>query len=173
MAWTQPSDWAYKEAPGSSKMNEQVRDNLNYLKAMMPAGVILPYGGATAPTQFLLCDGSAVSRSTYADLYAAIGVAYGVGDGSSTFNLPNYRGRTFLGAGTGAGLTARTLAATGGSETKNLAHTHQVTVGGNARRGSGDANVADSGQVLTSTSGGSATQDTMDPFLVSNVIIKY
>lgn len=55
----------------------------------VPTGTILPYGGSTAPNGFLLCDGSAVSRTTYAALYAVIGDAYGAGDGNSTFNLPN------------------------------------------------------------------------------------
>ena len=54
----------------------------------VPTGTILPYGGSTAPNGFLLCDGSAVSRTTYAALYAVIGDVYGAGDGNSTFNLP-------------------------------------------------------------------------------------
>lgn len=120
MAWNTPSDWAYKEAPGSSKMNSQVRDNLSYLKASLPAGVIMDYAGATAPAQWLLCDGSAVSRTTYADLYAAIGVTFGVGDNSTTFNLPDKRGRVSVGAGTGTSLTARILAAIFGAETHTL-----------------------------------------------------
>ena len=95
--WTTPKDWAYKEAPGSDKLNEQVRDNLKYLKESLPAGVMMPYAGDTAPTQWLLCDGSAVSRTTYADLFAIIGTTYGSGDGSTTFNLPNAKGKTLVG----------------------------------------------------------------------------
>ena len=53
-----------------------------------PAGSIRAYGGATAPDSWLLCDGSAVSRTTFAGLFDAIGTKYGVGDGSTTFNLP-------------------------------------------------------------------------------------
>lgn len=56
--------------------------------AIMPPGVILDYGGDTAPEGFLMCDGSAVSRSLYPDLFIAIGTKYGAGDGSTTFNLP-------------------------------------------------------------------------------------
>lgn len=59
------------------------------LQSLMPTGTVLPYGGSSAPTGFLLCDGSAVSRTDYADLYAVIGDTYGSGDGSTTFNLPN------------------------------------------------------------------------------------
>src|SRR3990167_4049843 len=67
-----------------------------------PAGVIVDYGVTSAPSGWLLCDGSAVSRSTYADLFTAIATAYGVGDGSTTFNLPDFRGRVAVGLGTHA-----------------------------------------------------------------------
>ena len=63
-------------------------------------GVILPYAGSTAPTGFLLCDGSAVSRTTYSALFAITGTAYGVGDGSTTFNVPDLRSSFPLGGGT-------------------------------------------------------------------------
>ena len=55
-----------------------------------PVGTIVAFGGTTAPTGWLICDGSAISRTTYAGLFAVIGTAYGAGDGSTTFNLPNY-----------------------------------------------------------------------------------
>ncbi|CAK0779044.1 putative Tail fiber protein [Gammaproteobacteria bacterium] len=85
---------------------------------ILPAGLIAPYGGAAAPDGWLLCDGTAVSRSTYAALFTAISTTYGVGNGSTTFNLPDLRGRFPLGkaaAGTGS-----TLGGTGGA----LDHTH-------------------------------------------------
>ena len=59
------------------------------LQGLMPSGVILPFGGSSAPTGFLICDGSAVSRTDYANLFDVIGTTYGSGDGSTTFNLPN------------------------------------------------------------------------------------
>jgi microcystin-dependent protein len=71
---------------------------------------------------WLLCDGSAVSRSTFTDLFAAISTAYGAGDGSTTFNLPDYRGRTIVGAGTGPGLTARALGGKAGEENHTLSN---------------------------------------------------
>lgn len=67
-----------------------------------PAGVIMAFAGTAAPTGFLSCDGSAVSRTTYATLYAAIGTAWGVGDGSTTFNVPDLRGMFVRGTGTNA-----------------------------------------------------------------------
>jgi microcystin-dependent protein len=70
------------------------------------AGLIVPFGGTTIPDGWLLCDGRAVSRTTFSALYARIGTTYGVGDGSTTFNLPDGRGRVFLGAGLGTAGTA-------------------------------------------------------------------
>jgi microcystin-dependent protein len=66
---------------------------------IFPAGLILPYGGLTAPTGALLCDGSPVSRTGQLRLYTAIGTTYGVGDGSTTFNVPDLRGRVPVGKG--------------------------------------------------------------------------
>lgn len=59
------------------------------ISGAVPTGSILPYGGSTAPTGWLLCSGGAISRATYADLFAVIGTNYGAGDGSTTYNLPN------------------------------------------------------------------------------------
>ena len=116
----------------------------------VPAGVVSPYAGASAPTGWLLCYGQAVSRTTYADLFTAISTTYGVGDGSTTFNLPDLRGRVAAGKDdmggaavsrltTGAsGVDGATLGASGGSETHTLTvaqlatHTHAlsgVTIG--------------------------------------------
>jgi len=91
-----------------------------------PTGSVMPYapygiGGVTIPTGYLQCDGSAVSRTTYADLFAVIGTTYGVGDGTTTFNLPDCRGRFVIGAGAGGGLTSRSLGATGGANSVSLA----------------------------------------------------
>lgn len=64
-------------------------------------GFIWPYAGGGVPAGFLACDGSAVSRTTYSRLFGVISTTYGAGDGSTTFNLPDYRGRSLIGAGTG------------------------------------------------------------------------
>ena len=63
-----------------------------------PAGVILAYGGISAPSGYLICHGQAISRTSYANLFAAIGTAYGNGDGSTTFNVPDFRGMFLRGA---------------------------------------------------------------------------
>lgn len=85
-------------------------DNLNLMQQLikaditgavsgdtLPIGAFLPYSGATAPTNWLICDGSAISRTTYQDLFNVIGTVFGAGDGSTTFNLPDMRGRVPVG----------------------------------------------------------------------------
>ena len=114
----------------------------------LPVGSIQAFAGANAPAGWLLCDGSAVGRGNYPDLYNTIGNTYGSGDSSTTFNLPDLRGRMPMGAGTGLGLnasgsgttsgtamTARTRGQWGGEETHLLtgaesgvaAHNHGIT----------------------------------------------
>ena len=80
------------------------------LYADAPIGAILAFGGSSAPAGWLLCQGQAVSRTTYAALFAAIGTAYGAGDGSTTFNLPDPREAALVGAGTNV-LNAGSIAA--------------------------------------------------------------
>lgn len=75
-----------------------VAGSTNYSDA--PVGAIFPFGGTDIPISFLLCDGSAVSRTDYEDLFNVIGTAFGTGDGSTTFNLPDLRGEFLRGAGT-------------------------------------------------------------------------
>lgn len=67
-----------------------------------PPGAVFQFAGAIAPQGYLLCDGSLVSRTTYADLFAAISTQYGVGDGVNTFGLPDGKGRGLVGQGTHA-----------------------------------------------------------------------
>lgn len=69
------------------------------LYADMAVGSIIPFGGSVIPTCFLLCDGSAISRTGYSDLFAVIGTTFGIGDGSTTFNLPDLREAVPKGAG--------------------------------------------------------------------------
>lgn len=75
---------------GIQKLNDEKTKFLYELAQMIvPVGIVQSFAGATTPQGWLLCDGSAVSRTDYADLYAVIGDTYGAGDGSTTFNLPN------------------------------------------------------------------------------------
>ena len=73
----------------------------------MPTGMVVPYAGAAAPDGWLLCQGQAVSRTTYAQLFSVIGTTYGSGDGSTTFNLPDMRGRVAVGSDANWGCAAK------------------------------------------------------------------
>lgn len=98
----------------------------------LPSGVIVPFGGTLEPVGWMFCYGQAISRTTYPSLFATIGTTYGNGDGSTTFNLPDLRGRVVAGqddmGGTSAnrltnqpgGLDGDTLGAAGGTETVTL-----------------------------------------------------
>lgn len=72
----------------------------------IPTGALFPFAAPVAPGGYLLCDGSAVARGTYPALYALLGVTYGSGDGSTTFNVPDMRGRAAVGLGTNADVAA-------------------------------------------------------------------
>lgn len=74
--------------------------------AVPPSGSVIDFAGSAAPTGWLLCDGSAVSRATYAALFAVVSTTYGAGDGSTTFNLPDCRGRMTVGLGTNTDIDA-------------------------------------------------------------------
>jgi microcystin-dependent protein len=87
------------------------------LAAAMPTGVVVPYAGAVAPSGWLLCDGAAVSRFAFQALFAIIGVMYGAGDGATTFNIPDMRDRSPMGAN-----STVALAATAGALTTTHSH---------------------------------------------------
>ena len=76
---------------------KEFKSKLNVFESW-PAGVIIPFAGTSVPTGYLLCNGAAVSRTYYANLFAAIGTLYGAGNGSTTFNLPDARDRVLQGA---------------------------------------------------------------------------
>ena len=90
--------------------------------AATPSGVVSAFAGSSAPSGWLLCDGSTVSRTTYSDLFAVIGTTYGSGDGSTTFTLPSLKGRMPVGLDSGQ-TEFDALAETGGAKTVTLATT--------------------------------------------------
>jgi microcystin-dependent protein len=170
------------------------------VSVLMPTSTILPYAGSAAPTGYFLCDGSAKSRTTYAGLFAIIGTTYGVGDGSTTFNIPDLRGRVIAGqddmGGSSAnrltdqsgGLNGDTLGATGGSETHTLSiseipsHRHppheNITgiTGGfvyNTNAGSGAGNGGGfEYETDTGLAGGGGSHNNVQPTIILNYIIK-
>lgn len=102
-------------------------------------GELIPMAGSTVPSLCLACDGSAVSRSTYAALFAEIGTAYGSGDGSTTFNLPNTKGRTLVTRDSGQ-TEFDTLGETGGSKTHTLTGAESGVNGSGSTTSSGSHN---------------------------------
>ena len=94
---------------------------------LVPTGAVMPFAMNSAPTGWLAADGTAVSRTLYLALWTALGTTYGVGDGSSTFNLPDLRGRFVRGAGSDGVATAGTFGAKQADSV--ISHTHSGTTG--------------------------------------------
>jgi len=163
----------------------------------VPSGVTLPFAGSSAPVGWLLCYGQSVSRATYADLFAVLGTTHGAGDGTTTFTLPDLRGRVPGGkdnmGGTaasrlttgGSGVDGATLGANGGAETHTLSIS-QMPSHDHTGNGYTDRNTSGAGtdQVLiknrtanalspavNATGGGTAHNNTQ-PTIVLNYIIK-
>lgn len=148
----------------------------NRVTASISAGVITAFAGATAPTGWLLCDGSAVSRTTYASLFSVIGSTYGGGDGSTTFTLPYLKDKFVLGKGS----TYTTLGAVGGEETHTLtiaempSHNHKSSGNtGGSSIGIRDADFDNGLNIDTTYTGGNGAHNNMPPYIVLNYIIKY
>lgn len=160
-----------------------------------PVGAITAYAGSTEPTGWLFCYGQAISRSTYSALFTAIGTTYGTGDGSTTFNLPDIRGRVIGGqddmggssanrlTGLSGGVDGDVLGATGGLETHTLsvgelaAHTHEER-GGTATGGgmryettNSSTGITNSG-IQTGSSGSGDAHNNVQPTIILNYIIR-
>jgi microcystin-dependent protein len=161
-------------------------------------GEIRAYAGSSAPAGWLLCDGSAVSRETYSNLFSVIGVSFGDGDESTTFNLPDLRGRSLIGSGqgkkdgaedpvvgvtgppAGASMTNRNRGLYGGEEKHTLlttempAHTHGCASPWQTLFESGgtDRSPGSYSDAQTTSTGGNGNHNTMPPWCAVNFIIK-
>lgn len=155
----------------------------------VPIGAIQSYGGVSLPYGWLFCDGAAVSRETYSELFTAIGTTYGPGDGSTTFNLPDLRGRVLIGES-----SSYTIGSSGGAATHTLtvaempSHRHWLSqdydsgnwesVSGGflhlhtPAASSGTGWLTDSYTTGMKAAGGSQAHNNMQPYLVGNYIIK-
>ena len=141
-----------------------------------PSGAIMMFAAGSAPSGWLICDGSAVSRSTYSDLFSTIGTTYGAGDGSSTFNLPDFGGRGPMGYKSN-NTKFDALNETGGAETHTLTAneipTHTI-YSSKSMQGIGTTAGQYSlvGNVSTTSYGGGQAHNILDPYLTVNFIIK-
>jgi microcystin-dependent protein len=164
----------------------------------VPIGSVTAFAGSAAPSGWLLCGGQTVSRTQFSGLFLTIGTTYGAGDGSTTFALPDLRGRTIAGeddmGGTaanrltsgGSGINGIVLGATGGSQTHTLtttempAHAHDIQRSNVAASSTGaDASVvyrslANTGATYTNTqnTGSGGAHNNTQPTIVLNYIIK-
>lgn len=153
----------------------------------LPLGAILEFSGSTAPDGYMICDGSAISRTKYPELFNLIGTAYGAGDGSTTFNLPDKRGKVGVGYDS-TNTNFNILGKTGGEETHVLtedempSHVHKanfslggagnaegrLVLGNNTQNGTTSGNY---GSPIASASGGQA-HNNLQPYITLNYIIK-
>ncbi len=150
----------------------------------LPSGSVLPFAGAIAnvPTGFIFCNGAAINRTTYAALFAAIGTIHGIGDGSTTFNLPDLRDVSIMGSKQDSSGTPKTnvsgaLTQDGGAATHTLtsaqmpAHTHTYTTA----VGSGISNIQGSSQgssTVTGSTGSGSAHNNLHPYYVMTYMIK-
>lgn len=160
-------------------LNVKVTDTL-------PVGTIIPYAGTTIPSNYMKCEGQALSRIEYDILFSAIGTTYGAGDGTTTFNLPNLKGRVLVGQDTDD-TDFDTLGEKGGEKTHTLtidempSHNHRqtyylekLTLGSSdsaIMSGGGGATAGNSNQ-YTTNAGGDQPHNNLQPYIVLNYIIK-
>lgn len=166
---------------------ERLKDDV--IPVAVPVGTVIPFAAATAPSGWLNANGAAVSRTTYADLFALIGTTYGVGDGSTTFNLPDVKSRTVIGRDSGDA-TFTTVGNTGGLRDATLvSHTHNAlgtapltywlasTFGSGDGLDSGSSGLTlvdpeDDANYKTGSEGVTATDRNLPPYIVLQYIIK-
>lgn len=149
---------------------------------LIPAGVFMPYGGTNTPDGWIACTGGAVSRTTYARLFNAIGTIWGTGDGSTTFNVPDMAG--FVPVGQSAGGLFVTLASSTGEVSHTLSASEIPSLSGSFQArdsnsgGTSDPQLSNGSGTLQSvnvsvnTSGGGAAHNNVQPSKVVRYIIK-
>jgi microcystin-dependent protein len=126
------------------------------ITAIAPPGMVVAFSSSSIPSAFLLCDGQAVSRTTYAALFAAIGTMYGVGNGTTTFNVPDYRGRVLVGLGTHGEVDALTDNDGIAVGSRKIKHNHSNTLSV-ASAATGITSAASGGHTHTTQTAGSHT----------------
>lgn len=139
----------------------------------VPTGAVFSFAGSAAPTGYLMCDGSAVSRTVYASLFELLSTTYGVGDGSTTFNLPDLRGRVPVGLSSGGPAEVNALGDSDGlaANLRNISHHHTYRDPGSTDGTGSTGGVSGPNAPGTATSGDANNTD-KPAYLVVNFIIK-
>ena len=154
---------------------------------ILPAGMVMAFASHASIVGWLLCDGAAVSRTTYVTLFNTLGTGYGVGDGSTTFNLPNMSRRVIMGSGgTATATISNVLGSTGGAETHTLTaaqmpshdHTYARSYGGSTFTTDNVAGLTAISTVpivttLSGSAGGGGGHNNVQPCMVMIYMIKY
>jgi len=176
-------------AEATNPSDAVTKSQLDVLNAILPVGTPLPWFTEVPPANFILAFGQAVSRAEMAALFAVYGTRFGVGDGSTTFNMPDLRGLALVGkddmGGTAAGrLTGfgLTLGATGGAQTHTLSeaeipsHKHEITTAqfldGGVIPGGGGLYTVFQGTTDTTLVGGGQSHNNVQPSLVCNWMVR-
>lgn len=145
------------------------------LGVVAPIGSITPYFGIAAPnTTFLLCNGQAISRTTYAELFTLIGTTFGVGDGSTTFNIPNTKGKFLVGYDPAdSDYNAIDSTKVGGEKTHILTNAEMPAT---VRTGGTSTSFTESGGTgnafMSTAPGGATAHENRPPYITVNYLIK-
>ena len=169
------------EVAGNIKSNSRILDGTGFI---MPVGSVLSFAGSIVPNGWLECDGTDVSRTTVADLFSVILTTYGTGDGSTTFNLPNIKGKVIVGynasetefdtIGETSGEKAHTLTV---NEMPSHKHVFTKALGGSgsypdAEKSPSNSSLQRPSGVIGNT-GGDAAHNNLQPYIALKYIIKY